>query len=944
MRSFALRLRLEAIKGWQVAAAPGNPPKRRVDGKGVPAPDSCPTIDMNTKKSQINEFLESVLDSVPIPIFYQEMNGLFLCCNAAFESFFGLSRKSLAGKSAHEVFDKEGASNFRAMDIERYRKPGKQVYESTVLDAKGLKREVIFHEATFLNPQGEVAGIIGAVLDATELKATERKLFGAKTSFNLILDSLPDLLSVVDKDMRIIYSNWHGGHEYVTQDLRSKNPHCYDAFYPGQGKPCDPCHLVEVLRTGKTVITEKYNPRIGYLEVHAFPVLDESGNVILAVDYLHDITERKQAGFALQQANHMLEAIIDASPLAIIALDTDDNLTLWNHAAEEMFGWKREEVICQQYPIIPEDRIDEVKKNFRQMHRGEVCRSQETRRRRKDGSLVDVSLSTAVMSGPAGELYGYMAIMSDITEHNRAQQDLRESEANYRAIFDAANDAIFVLDIETGEILDVNRKLCEMYGYPREKVLRLKLTDLSSGETPFTQENFVKKINKVRNHRSHLFEWVAKDSSGRHFWVEVNMRGAVIGGDYKALAVVRDITERKQAVLALRESEERFRQIFEEDEDAALILAPQTFHIVDANVAAARLYGYSKKELRNNTPALFMAMEEYRKFRDTFAIKDIETSSKARLFKIDRVDIVSKNKRSIVASVRGKIIRSQGKYYLHCTFRDITENLSIKEERKRFEEKLIQANKMTALGTLASGIAHEINNPNNYILSSSQFLHEAWKDIEQILREYGKENGEYNIGGLPDNEATEVIPKLLASLEEGSSRIKNNVENLKSFARQEKESCHTILDVNVAVNASINLLGNQIRKYTDNFYCNLDEKIPKVEGSLQQVEQVVINLTMNALQSLPNKNAGVFISTFYERTTHQVVIRVRDQGTGIPQELLRRIMEPFFTTKQDVGGTGLGLSICFSIIKKHQGTIECESGPNLGTIFSVRLPVYGAHL
>jgi C4-dicarboxylate-specific signal transduction histidine kinase len=170
------------------------------------------------------------------------------------------------------------------------------------------------------------------------------------------------------------------------------------------------------------------------------------------------------------------------------------------------------------------------------------------------------------------------------------------------------------------------------------------------------------------------------------------------------------------------------------------------------------------------------------------------------------------------------------------------------------------------------------------------------------------------------------------------------VENLKSFARQEKQPFHAAVDVNMAVRASINLLGNQVRKYTDNFFSNLDERLPKVQGSFQQIEQVIINLTMNALQSLPNKNSGIYISTFYDKNAHQVVIRVRDQGTGIPRELLQRIMEPFFTTKHDMGGTGLGLSICYSIIKKHQGTIECESDLNLGTTFSVRLPAYGAQL
>jgi len=291
--------------------------------------------------------------------------------------------------------------------------------------------------------------------------------------------------------------------------------------------------------------------------------------------------------------------------------------------------------------------------------------------------------------------------------------------------------------------------------------------------------------------------------------------------------------------------------------------------------------------------------------------------------------------------VRGRVFTSQGVPYLYCTFRDITEQLSIREERRGFEEKLMRANRMAALGSLASGIAHEINNPNNYILSSTQFLLEAWKDIEWILLEYGTDNGEYTLGGLPDAEAIAVIPQLLESLRDGSGRIRNIVENLKGFARHEDRPRDGRVDVNKAVRAALNLLGNQIHRHTDSFVCDLDEEVPNVQGSLQQIEQVIINLTMNALQSLPYKRCGVFIRTFHEREKRQVVIQVRDQGRGVPPELRRRIMEPFFTTKQEQGGMGLGLSICDSIVKKHRGTLDCQPAEGGGTLFSVRLPAGG---
>jgi PAS domain S-box-containing protein len=771
--------------------------------------------EMDADMARDDRLLEVVLDSLPIPVFYRDGQGRCLGCNSAFEAFFGVSRQRLAGRAVTDAFGRDSGRMFQEMELKLYRTPGRQVYECRIADFMGRERDVVVHNATFPLSGGAETGIVGALLDVTDLKTTEKRLAGATSLFHRVFDAIPDLLSVVDRDMRIVYSNWRGGHEYVPEDIRSQHPFCYDAYYPGQGGACDPCHLREVFRTGKSLITEKYNPRVGYQEIHAFPVGDESGAIVMAAEYLRDITARKEAEHALRQANHMLEAIINASPLAIAAFDTDARLTLWNDAAEAMFDWKKEEVLSKPYPIIPEDRIEEVRNNIRLMHEGEVCRSLETRRKRKDGSLVDVSLSTAVMSGPDGKVIGYMSIMSDITE-------------------------------------------------------------------------------------------------------------------------------RKQAVQALRESEERFRRIFEEDEDAALVLTPRTFSIVDANVAAVRLYGYSRRELRKNTPALFLGAEEYARFGETFGALGGESPSHGRPRRIDRMDVVDRNGKQVVTAVRGRVFTSQGTPYLYCTFRDITEQLSIREERRDFEEKLMQANKMAALGTLASGIAHEINNPNNYILSSTQFLLEAWRDIEWILLEYGRDNGDYTLGGLPDAEAIAVIPQLLASLREGSGRIRNIVENLKSFARQEDRPCDAMVDVNVAVRAAMNLLGNQIHKHTDSFVCDLDEGVPTVQGSLQQIEQVIINLTMNALQSLPYKKCGVFIRTFHDRETRQVVIQVRDQGRGVPPELRKRIMEPFFTTKQDKGGTGLGLSICCSIVKKHRGTLDCQPSAGGGTVFSVRLPATGA--
>jgi PAS domain S-box-containing protein len=631
----------------------------------------------------------------------------------------------------------------------------------------------------------------------------------SKKFLSSIFQAIPDLISIVDSEFRIVFSNWKGGHDYVDPKLRRRKGHCFEMYYPGRTTPCDPCHLREVFRTGQPLITEKYNPRVGYVEIHAFPLFDEQGKVVMAGEYLRNINARRRFESELRGANQLLEAIIDASPLAIIALDRGVNLTLWNPAAERMFGWKKEEVIGKPYPIVSEDRQDEVMDNIRALNEGESRRSMETLRMHKDGTLIDVSLSTAPMLNSEGATIGYMAIFADIRERKRAQEALRESEANYRTIFDAANDATFVFDPENGAMLDVNLKMCEMYGYTREQVLRLNVEALSAGVPPYTFDDVLRKIWKTRYDKSHLFEWLAKDSSGRLFWIEVNMKGAVIGGEYRVLAVCRDIAERKAA----------------------------------------------------------------------------------------------------------------------------------EEENRKMQERLRQMDKMAAIGTLASGIAHEINNPNNFILSNAQFISDIWPDISRILTCYAEENGEFFLGKLRFSEAGVYIPKMLEGLVDGAHRINGIVTGLKDFARQEKSRLDQAVDINKVIEAALTMLQNQIRKHTDTFQCILADNLPPVTGSFQQLEQVIVNLTMNALQSLRNREGGVFISTSYVRSIGQNIITVRDEGEGMSDEVRQAIFDPFFTTRLDSGGTGLGLSICFSIVKEHGGIIECESEPGRGSTFLVRLPV-----
>ena len=266
------------------------------------------------------------------------------------------------------------------------------------------------------------------------------------------------------------------------------------------------------------------------------------------------------------------------------------------------------------------------------------------------------------------------------------------------------------------------------------------------------------------------------------------------------------------------------------------------------------------------------------------------------------------------------------------------------DERTRLEEKareqelqLIQANKMTALGTLVAGVAHEINNPNNLTMMNARAVAEAWGDAQPILEHYHQENGEFLIGGLPYAEMRETVPDLIRDMHAGAQRIERIVNNLKDFARPRQQAVQATLQINDAVQRAVNLLRHRMGRSID-LQVDLAQGLPSLQGDAQQIEQVVVNLVTNALESLPEEGGQVAVSTRYNQDVRLVEIEVQDTGVGIPHENVDRLCDPFFTTKQERGGTGLGLAITYTLVRDHGGNLAFESAPAEGTRARVTLP------
>jgi PAS domain S-box-containing protein len=477
--------------------------------------------------------------------------------------------------------------------------------------------------------------------------------------------------------------------------------------------------------------------------------------------------------------------------------------------------------------------------------------------------------------------------------------------------------------------------MSEIFGYTKEELTSgLSHLDLTVEEDREKAAEFVRRRIAGEIKSIHYeFRGLCKDGAIRD--IEVFGTATVFNGKPAVIGTLLDISGRKRAEKALKESEERFSKLFSENDDAIILFKLDDFVIFDANPATTELTGFSRDELLQLTPASIIDPDDFRRLIDVIPIDD-----QSKAFQITRAVTRRKDGSSLCVAIRAKILRMQEEYIVHCSIRDMSETYRLEDEVKNTQAKLIQTNKMTSIGMLASSVAHEINNPNNCISVNADMLTDVWRDAEPLLERLQSEQGDFMLRGIPFTQMQNVAPRLLNGITESSRRITAIVNNMREFVREDKSGLQGAIDVNHLVRNAASILWHHIHIYTDNFRVNLQEPLPPAKGNGQQIEQVIINLLMNALQALPDKTSGVQVETVDTSDQGIVTVIIRDEGSGMDHSVMSRLKEPFFSTKLGRGGTGLGLYISDAIIKEHEGELEFSSIPGKGTEATVRLKIW----
>lgn len=397
-----------------------------------------------------------------------------------------------------------------------------------------------------------------------------------------------------------------------------------------------------------------------------------------------------------------------------------------------------------------------------------------------------------------------------------------------------------------------------------------------------------------------------------------------------------EVQERRLAEAKLRASEERYRLLYNRS-PIMMHSADAKGRLLNVNDQWLTVLGYERDEVLGRNIEDYLSDASRKHFLERIRPEFLRSG---QLKKVP-YEMVSKDGNVVHALVsaasqkddRGRITSSI------TVVEDITAVKKIEQEARLARERMFQAAKMVSLGTVVSGVAHEINNPISFVMLNAPALQNIWTDLEPLLATYRSQNGAFEAGGFTYDELISEVPVLLDHIHQGAQRIKTIVDDLKSYARQTPAELNQQVDINAAAENSIKFTQNLISTHTDRFIVRLGKEIPTFTGNRQRVEQVLINLLVNACESLNDNTGAITLATSFDERTNMVTCRVQDEGQGVSEKNRSRLTDPFFTTKRHQGGTGLGLSVSAGIVDMHGGSIDITTNNDKGITVTVGFPL-----
>jgi len=412
-------------------------------------------------------------------------------------------------------------------------------------------------------------------------------------------------------------------------------------------------------------------------------------------------------------------------------------------------------------------------------------------------------------------------------------------------------------------------------------------------------------------------------------WVRVRTDSVTLpDGRTVRRLLVENVTRYKVAIEGLLNRKNLYQSIVETRPDLICCFLPN-WSLTYANTAASRYFDENRESILGQNFLLMLPQDAREAFGQ--AVETITPDNPIAELEL-RVD---QDEAGPPVWLRWII---QGFFYRTGHIKDFQATGLDVTDQKVTESQFMHADRLVSLGTLVSEVAHEISNPNNFIMLNAPLVLDLWNAVSPRLLELARNNPDEAPDAIPVGDVAEHVPQLLHGIIEGSRRIRDFVRELKNFARQDIESGFEMLSVNDVVQTAVLLMSKTIGMHTSRFSVRYGAGLPPVRGRRHRLEQIVVNLVQNACHALRAPEQGIEIETLHHEETGSVRIIVRDQGVGIPPEDIPRVTDPYYSTKREQGGTGLGLSISLSIAREHGGGLIIDSVPGAGTNATVALP------
>jgi PAS domain S-box-containing protein len=863
-----------------------------------------------------NAFIETIIDSTGDGLVVYDLDLRILVWNPAMEDMSGRTADQVLGRDPREVFSEAEAAGIEE-NIARIIETGAPQWREFALEGGRTGRPV--WARTMYRPRrdanGQIVGVVASVRDITDKHAGEEAIRSQARFMQELLDAIPSPIVAKDKDGRITLSN----SAYAEGNYGLPREEVVGKTNVELGQPEASMHAQHDRRAMESGTAENYEAdrfladgTVRRLIVTKAPLRSQTGEITGTVTASQDITERHAIQEALLRSEQEFRAIFDNAGDGIVIHDPDGHFLEVNRVICERLGYSREEILTMPIgDVVSPDQTAAVPGRIARILSGGV-RVFETMNVRRDGTEIPTEVVARQI-----EFRGHPAVLSvlrDITERKVTDEALREQARFMQELLDALPIPIIAKDID-GRIQLCNAAFAAAGGRSPDQVVGKTVAELGMPDAPVHVARDKALLADGVLQVYEAFMPVGPGEQKRHVISKAPLRaedGTITG----VVTAAVDISDRYEAELALRQTEERFRTLFDFANDA-IFIHDLGGKFVEVNRTACERLGYSREEFLTMSPADIDAPD----FAPLQSEREGALEGHGSAF--FEAAHVRRDGSVVPVELSATIIDLGGRRAVLSIARDISERQRAEAERGALEDQLRQAQKMEGIGRLAGGIAHDFNNLLTAIRGSASLA----------------------LLALPEGEGPRED---LEQIEQAADRAAGLTRQLLAFARR------TVLQPEVVD------LGEIVRHLEPMLGRLIGEDVTLVTATPGgascvladpgQIEQVIVNLAVNASDAMPNGGTltiEVGNAESFEAANPPdlplsdgpvTALSVTDTGLGMDATVLDHLFEPFFTTKGPGKGTGLGLATVYGIVRQSGGTVTVRSEKGHGSTFTIYLP------